>query len=211
MIEAIINSIENVRTAFWRTTTPAIHLEDLHHDRTFLGPVFNGAAHPDRNEQYYVLSLPASAFEANKRYKLTGGFLAIKGDLPDDIEIEVEDGKLFLAGNTGKRNFLSAEVPVNYRERIIPPSGSDFGGAAFSAALYPEFESYKFAQDKDPALVILGHINADSQISSNHGIHVSQGFDSSVEFETKHAKHTISAGVPLLTNPQFIEQVLKAA
>ena len=73
------------------------------------------------------------------------------------------------------------------------------------------FKYHKFSSDKDPALVVRGHINDDSVITSNHGIHVGKGFESSVEFVTLQAEKTVSAGVPTLFNQQQVERALKVA
>jgi hypothetical protein len=92
----------------------------------------------DGGPRQYSTRISARALKANEAYRASGR-LTIDGDVPDNVSIQVDNGKLVVNGHLGKGDKISVDQPVATHNENYPDFcyGYDFMKGKFAY-------SYKF-------------------------------------------------------------------
>lgn len=135
---------------------------------TTITQVFNGGGAGPATQ------LDAAALKTGQSYSATGQ-LTIKGNVPDDVSITVDNGKLVVQGSLGNKDRIEVNEPVKTHTEMS--SGYCYGYDFMSG----KFEySYKFTpscentvtdglryKDAGPAVNVSGGIGTDVRINTN--------------------------------------------
>ena len=125
-----------------------------------------------------VCTVQADTLKPKTKYTFSDGLLVVNGDVPRNVKIVVERGKLYINGNVGEGSELSADVPEVWGVGSYP-------SVCYSLLLdapYPcvqttrVFEGRLYKEDNDPAVIVDGYANKGVVIQSNRDIvHIRDG------------------------------------
>ncbi|MBU0800263.1 MAG: hypothetical protein KKA05_04595 [Alphaproteobacteria bacterium] len=159
--------------------------------------VFNGAA------EQKICTVDGTELQPDTNYIFEGG-LIINGEVPANVSIVANNGKLIVNGNVNDSTELVAEVPV---ETSTYTTSSRIGmGPMHSTSTHTRFEGYTYESDTGPSLIINGDVQSGAFLFSNHGIHVTGKLGDKVN--VRHSQHsheyaTVTTGPALKLKTTF--------
>lgn len=135
--------------------------------------VFNGASDNGK-----MCAVNAHKLKEGKSYSLKEGILYVHGNLPDNVWLSVDNGKIIIDGDTGLKNRLSAAAPIKTRtvsEKYTcvlynPALKMSLPTTCSKNVTY--FDGYTFAQDTDPSIIINGTAKTGTVLKGNSGYHI---------------------------------------
>lgn len=122
---------------------------------------------------YPLLTIEGGALQAGHRYRFSGS-LRIKGDVPENTAITVEDGWLEISGNVGDKCRLSADLPVLSHQQshtvLMPMLIGKTTVLMPMTVTDTIIDGLKYPQDKKPAITVKGWIGNEVAAHANAGI-----------------------------------------
>ncbi len=135
--------------------------------------IFNGSTKHGK-----VCTVSAHKLQEDESYRLREGLLYINGDLPNDVSLTVDSGKIVVNGNLGLNNSLKAKAPIKTHTERESYVCMQYNAALKMSTLstcYKSvtiFDGYAYPNDHDPSIIINGRVNSSSKLTGNSGLYI---------------------------------------
>lgn len=150
--------------------------------------IFNGASGAHK-----VCNVQGADLQANGNYAFDNGLLVIDGNVPTNAKINVSNGKLYVSGNIEQGAKIKAEVPEVHSSYTTTALIPIFNGKTTmlipTTQTHYKFEHFKYQNDTDPAVIVDGSVEDSAKVTSNHDIHVSNGYAETAKFYNSQSAH----------------------